>query len=278
MHQLRRKNLSTQHELLDKYYTKKEVVAKCLSRLSLSNYDFVIEPSAGDGAFFDLIQHPNKVALDIAPEHKDIQKQDWLTYFIDGSYKSVLVVGNPPFGRYHALSKRFIQHALCFPNVQTVAFILPDVYKKHTRQRIIPSYWRIKDILSIGRDSFTLAGADYHVPSSFFVLDKSKGKDLRASCLNHIDETEDFRFSTPQDYDIFVFGASPKKIIRKAEANNRGYFLKSKIEIDALVEKIKSVDWKGNSCANGGVFWLTKTEFLSQYLSYHGQELPKIQN
>ena len=271
MHQLHRKKPRCQHKLLDKYYTKKQVVTKCLDRLSMTDYDLVIEPSAGNGAFFSSINHPNKIGLDIQPEHKDIIKQDWLTYFIDCKYSSILVVGNPPFGRYHSLSKRFIQHAL-HPNVQTIAFILPNVYKKHTRQRIIPSYWRIKDIIDIGSNSFTLANEDYHVPSSFFVLDKSKGKDLRASCLNHISEVEDFKFGSNKNYDIFVFGASPRKVVRNATPNNRGYYLKAKIGIDTLVAKIKAVDWRGNSCANGGVFWLTKTEFLNQYLSYHSKK------
>lgn len=269
MHQLLRKKTDCKHKLLDKYYTKKHVVSTCLKSISLSKYDFVIEPAAGNGAFFNLIHHPNKVGLDIHPEHKKIKKQDWLTYFVDHTYTSVLVIGNPPFGMYHALSKRFIEHAMQFPNVKTIAFVLPNVYKKHTRQRIIPSSWRIKDIINLGKNSFTLKEQSYHVPSSFFVIDRSSGKDLRAPCLNHINEVMDFKFGDSTHYDIFVFGAAPKKITRHPQPNNRGYFLQSKINIDTLINKIKAVDWQGNSCANGGVFWLSKTEFLTQYLFCH---------
>ena len=99
-----------------------------------------------------------------------------------------------------------------------------------------------------------------------------KAKTYAHSCLNHINEVEDFKFGSDKDYDLFVFGASPKKVICNPTPNNRGHFLKAKIDIDTLIAKIKAVNWKGNSCANGGVFWLTKTEFLDQYLAYHNEE------
>jgi hypothetical protein len=49
-----------------------------------------------------------------------------------------LIIGNPPFGNRNALSKRFLEHSFSFSNVGTVGFILPNVYKKHTLQSIIP--------------------------------------------------------------------------------------------------------------------------------------------
>ena len=275
MHQLLRKTPANPAAALDKYYTKKSVVKRCLKEDSLfQDYDLVVEPAAGNGNFWDLIRHPHKVGMDIAPEHRDIKTQDWFSYMVSWEYASVLVIGNPPFGRYHTLSKRFIEHALLFPNVRTIAFVLPNVYKKHTRQRIIPPNWRIKSIVDLGKNPFTLNGKDYHIDSSFFVIDRSSGEDLRAPCLSHVVETEDFVFANGKDYDLFVFGASPRKILGRGEVktNNRGYFLKAKTEVNALVDKIKSVPWQGSSCANGGVFWLNKTEFITQYNAFHGRK------
>ena len=122
-------SLDTRHNL-DKYYTIDSTVERCLSILSINDYDAVIEPSAGNGAFYHAINHQNKIGIDIEPEHKNIMKQDWFSYEINNSYQKVLVVGNPPFGRYHGLSSAFIKRALSFSNVHTVAFILPNVYKK----------------------------------------------------------------------------------------------------------------------------------------------------
>ena len=45
---------------LDQFYTKTETAKKCLNTLKLSNFDLIIEPSAGTGVFFNLAQQENK--------------------------------------------------------------------------------------------------------------------------------------------------------------------------------------------------------------------------
>ncbi len=270
MHQLKRLTPKTNGEALDQYFTKFKVVQRCLNELrDLSDYDLVIEPSAGSGAFLNAIEHKNKVGLDIDPQHKAVVLADWFEYDVPDRYNRVLVVGNPPYGRYHKLSSAFIQRAMSFENVQTIGFILPNVYRKHTRQRIIPTHWRIVSITDLGRDCFTLDGKDYHVPTSFFVLDQSEGPDLRVQHPLNVTGTRDFDFATSRDFDLFVFGASPKRVITDPAPNNRGHYLKAKIPLPTLIERIKRVDWNGNSCANGGVYWLTKYEFAEQYDRYY---------
>lgn len=277
MHQKLRIKPDCKRKQLDKYYTKPEVVERCLVALQEANlmckYDCVIEPSAGGGAFCKTLRtiFPNaeNIAMDIEPEGNNIIQQDWLNYQLPREYDSVLVVGNPPFGQYHKLSTKFLQHALFFSSVQTIAFILPNVYKKHTRQRILPFDWRIVSITELGDKCFTLGDEDYHVPSSFFVFDKSLGTDLRVDPRQYT-ETSDFRFGDKNDFDIFVFGAAPNRITKNPQPNNRGYYLKSKIKTEKLMDNIKRMDWRGNSCASGGVYWLTKHEFLEQYIEHHG--------
>lgn len=266
MHQLKRLTPTTNGEALDQYFTKPEVVQRCLDELGdPSSYDLVIEPSAGSGAFLNAVRHKNKIGLDIDPQHKAVVLADWLEYDVPDRYNSVLVVGNPPYGQYHKLSSAFIRRAMSFENVQTIGFILPNVYRKYTRQRIIPQHWRIVSITDLGRDCFTLDGKDYHVPTSFFVLDQSEGLDLRVRHQLKVTGTKDFEFATPRDFDVFVFGASPKRVITDPAPNNRGHYLKAKVPVPTLIKRIKGVDWKGNSCANGGVYWLTKHEFAEQY-------------
>lgn len=249
---------------LDKYYTIAGTVDKCLSVLSFDDYDIVIEPSAGDGAFYNAIIHKNKVGIDIEPEHKHIIKQDWFAYEINNKYKNALVIGNPPFGRYHGLSSAFIKRALSFDNVQTIAFILPNVYKKYTRQKILPYSWRIKDILDIGKNSFYFKGEVKHIPSSFFVFDKSKGRDLRDKSYEYMNKV-DFYFSNKTDFDLFLFGAAPQRIITSPRPNNRGHYIKSKINVDILRERLLNIKWSGLSSASGGVYWLTQGEIVKHY-------------
>ena len=155
-----RKKYKNQSRIMDKFYTKQEVVKRCLDELNKLpyTYDCVIEPSAGDGAFYKNIEHDTKIGIDIDPQHDEIIKGNWFNYNISEVYKRVLVIGNPPFGQYQKLSSKFISHALSFRNVQTIGFILPDVYRKHTRQKILPYNWRIVSITELGRDCFTLEG------------------------------------------------------------------------------------------------------------------------
>ena len=256
---------------MDKFHTKPEVVARCLAALPspLSAYDCVIDPSAGAGAFLNAVAHRRKIGLDISPENPEVQKADWLTFQVSPRRESVLVVGNPPFGQYHKLSSQFIQRAMSFGNVRTVAFVLPNVYRKHTRQRVIPAGWRIASVTDLGKNAFTIGADDYHIPASFFVFDRSPGEDLRAAAPER-PETQDFRFGSQKDFDLFVFGAAPHRMTRNPTPNNRGHFLKAKIPVAELTRRIAATPWVGNSCASGGVFWLTQAEFAAQYAERHG--------
>ena len=253
------------YQELDKYYTNQGTVNKCLSELfnQIQFYDYIIEPSAGNGAFLKAIKHRNKIGIDIKPEDKKIIQYDWLKFKIDLQYKKVLIIGNPPFGKNHSLSDDFLKHSFSFSNVHTIAFVLPNTYNKYNRQKVIPANWRIKKIVDLGRNCFTFNGEVRHSPCSFFILDKSKGSDLRVNPKKI--RTNDFIFSKPSYSDFFIFGAAPHKVIKSPLANNRGYFIKSVISKKELIHRFQTIKWQGNSCANGGVAWFTKLEIIQQY-------------
>ena len=50
----------------DKFYTKPEVSKLCINMIDLSDFDLIIEPSAGCGSFSKQID--NCVAYDLVPE------------------------------------------------------------------------------------------------------------------------------------------------------------------------------------------------------------------
>jgi len=116
---------------LDKFYTIPSVADKCLqtvgSKYKWSEWGLVIEPSAGNGSFLTRIPTEKRIGIDISPEHKDIIKQDFLTYKPPVSGK-VLVVGNPPFGRVSSLAIKFFNHAAEWADV--IAFILPRTFRR----------------------------------------------------------------------------------------------------------------------------------------------------
>jgi hypothetical protein len=118
---------------LDKFYTIPSVSEKCLSsigsRYKWSDWDIVIEPSAGNGSFLTQIPTAKKLGIDISPDHADIIKQDFLTYsppqYPNGK---ILVVGNPPFGRVSSLAIKFFNHASQWADV--IAFIIPRTFRR----------------------------------------------------------------------------------------------------------------------------------------------------
>lgn len=262
---------------LDKFYTDPSIIQNLINHLSLDTYDLIIEPSAGNGAFLSYLPIEKTIALDIEPEIDNNQqiiifKQDWFNYQISNHYDNILLVGNPPFGERNNLSRQFIIHALQFKNVQTIAFILPNVSKKHTNQKIFPENWRLAKIIDLPDNSFLLNNEPYHVPCSFFIWTVLPGiVDLRFNEKLY-QSHPDFHFSTKDDFDFFVMGASPSviKLPQEITKNNRGYYIKAYIEPSILKKNIQSISWSklGNSSANGGVSWFSKPEFIQVYDAY----------
>lgn len=258
-------------EELDKFYTKESIAKELIKNIEIDIYDCVIEPSAGNGSFSSQINHENLIALDLKPESNNIIQKDWFDYKIDPNYKNVLIIGNPPFGQRNNLSKSFIRHAISFENVFTIAFILPNVYNKHTNQKVFPSNWKLIKIIPIEKNGFILNGKEYHVPCSFYIWTKNyNGIDLRYDENKY--KTNDFIFISPKEKensDFFVMGASPKVIkdTTEVENTNRGYYIKSMIDLDLLKFRFKNINWSqhGNSSANGGVSWYSKTELIKVY-------------
>jgi len=98
-----------------------------------------IEPSAGNGAFLQLLPQKKRIGFDIEPRHKEVINQDFLTWepSVQEGQKYV-VIGNPPFGLRGNLALRFIN--ACQTYADYVCFILPQLFesdgKGSTRNRV----------------------------------------------------------------------------------------------------------------------------------------------
>lgn len=254
----------------DKFYTKSEVSDNCIAIMQEFIPDGVlfIEPSAGSGSFSSKIQC---YAYDIEPENENIQKQDFL--LLENQFQGqICVFGNPPFGERNHLTNSFIRKSIDI-GARYIAFILPSVYKKFTMQKVFPSEWSLITEYTLPDNSFVLNSVPYHVPCVFQIWERnSELPNLRE--VRQPSECSDFSFGNRSDSDIFVFGAAPTKIIRPDEVlpTNRGYFLKSKVDIKELCDKIASVDWKAaaRSSVSGGVAWFSRDEFVKHYINQNG--------
>jgi hypothetical protein len=131
---------------LDKFYTVPTVSEKCLASLGTrydwSEWDLVIEPSAGNGSFLTRIPTAKRIGIDISPEHAEIVKQDFLTYEPSvGSGAKILVVGNPPFGRVSSLAIKFFNHAAKWAT--TIAFIVPRTFRRVSVQNKLNRHFHL---------------------------------------------------------------------------------------------------------------------------------------
>lgn len=115
---------------LDQFYTRPEIALKCYkivdSHIDMSKYDILLEPSAGTGSFFHLLDE-RRIGIDLEPKCAGVMEGDFLDYNAEPG-QSYLVIGNPPFGRVSSLAVRFFNHAATFADV--IAFIVPRTFKR----------------------------------------------------------------------------------------------------------------------------------------------------
>jgi hypothetical protein len=119
---------ATRLQGLDKFYTKPDIVRNCLSSIDWKRWDFVIEPSAGNGSFLVEIPVSHKIGLDIEPENDDIIKCDFFDYHPPNDKGRILVVGNPPFGKVSSTAIKFFNHASQW--CDCIAFIIPRTFRR----------------------------------------------------------------------------------------------------------------------------------------------------
>jgi len=122
----------------NQWFTKPAIAARCVEVARTvardvgkrwEDYRFV-EPSAGDGRFYELLPQDKRIGLDLAPQIPGIEKHDFLTWQppTPGQYA---VIGNPPFGVRGDLARAFITRACMFADL--CAFILPISFMDEQR-------------------------------------------------------------------------------------------------------------------------------------------------
>jgi hypothetical protein len=80
-----------------------------------------LEPSAGDGAFFDLLPVDRRLGIDIESRRPDIIQADFLTFDNFAPGVTYVGIGNPPYGENGAV--KFFNH--CADHCSLIAFVVP---------------------------------------------------------------------------------------------------------------------------------------------------------
>ena len=171
--------LITMQNALDQFYTKKEIAAACWKHFTeIFTVDnlFFVEPSAGTGAFYNLLPPQRRLGMDIEPKCEGVIAQDFfkVTGFpmplsvsaTDVATTETAIIGNPPFGKRGKLAIAFFNHAAYLAD--TVAFIVPVNFRKWTVHKQLDSSMRFISKLALPREAFQLGnGKPYAVNTEF---------------------------------------------------------------------------------------------------------------
>jgi predicted RNA methylase len=248
----------TQKTGLDKFYTIPSISEKCISivgRLyNWSEWDLVIEPSAGNGSFLTQLPTQNRIGIDIAPEHDAILEQDFFTYRPPLTKKKVLVIGNPPFGRVSSLAIRFFNHAAEWASV--IAFILPRTFRRISVQKKLNRYFHIEY-----DEDIPTTPCSFHPPMMakccFQIWSKKETmRPLIELPVSHTDweflalgpKDSNGQPTPPQgaDFAIRAYGGKCGEIVKEGLESLRPkswHWIRSTIDTETLLKRFESLDY-----------------------------------
>lgn len=156
----------------DAYFTNPEYARHCVDTLAslfpFERFRSIVEPSAGNGSFLNLL--PARAnGYDIEPKSPRVIASDFFNVAVP---KGAIVVGNPPFGFAASLAVRFFNHAAQGANV--IAFIVPRSFQKDSIQRRLDARFHLVYEEICPKNSFLVEGGAYDVPCVFQVWEKRK--------------------------------------------------------------------------------------------------------
>lgn len=262
---------------LDQFYTKPDVAKYCLGIFHDTadhyNYDLTnalyLEPSAGQGAFVDLLDSERVIALDIDPKHSSVIKADFLNYTPQaGTY---ICIGNPPFGHRGIMALAFINRAAVFSDL--VGFILPMTFNSNGKGT---AYSRVQGLtllrtVKLPEESFEYAdGKSYAANTVFQVWGKTRhNKRIRPkTCDRYITiktvsdyPSRECGMQWLSEYDYFItctfYENYPPRIVTNIDDAKFGnyifvYGIYINQERDKISKVLESTDWTKYSSESTG--------------------------
>lgn len=258
---------------LDQFFTCRDVASECVSEVvkwtNNQSGDWLwIEPSAGDGAFLDVMPFP-KVALDIASTRSDIMKADFLRWHPGKSNRRIAVVGNPPFGKNASLARAFVNHAAGFADV--IAFIVPRTFEKPAFINKLDRRLHLVGQHTLDESSFEFDGEPYSVPTVFQIWERRKS--LRA-LTPQVTRHPDFSFVTAENAHFAFQRVGARAGLTSVEGLQKSpqshYFLKAQNNYRIVFERLSAIDWTPIKTRTAGNPSIGKSELIAAYSALHG--------
>lgn len=243
--------------LNDKFYTNAGVARRVVGLIpELAGYARIVEPSAGAGAFLPHLPD-HALAYDIAPEAPGIRRADWLR--VNDRADGGLLVGNPPFGERSALARAFIKRGVQ-QGFETIAFILPETFRKLSAQRTFPPDWRLIVDYDLEEAPFEYGGAPVRIPCVFQVWTRRHGEeDMRKRAVPQ-----------PPEYEFLPRGDAGAHLClngNSGRVREPGRVTNPKAEHyirvrggEDTARRLEALNLEFRSSVAGGVAWVSKNE------------------
>lgn len=256
----------------DKFFTRPEVAAQCFDFISQTvdarAIDLWVEPSAGAGAFLNLLPE-NRIGLDIDPPAGTegiMERADFLGWRGPAG-GNVVTIGNPPFGKNSALAVRFFNHAATFSSM--IAFIVPRTFQKGSVQNRLHANFHLLRELEIAPFSFTFVEEAYDVPCVFQIWQK---RAVHRPLVERKTLSNDFQFVC-KDEAHFAFqrvGARAGAVYASREdfswrSPSSHYFIKDCTPEKRVREILEDIHWDSIKSRTAGNPSIAKSELIREY-------------
>jgi hypothetical protein len=255
---------------LDKFYTVPDIAVSCLADfqriLAVARQgpiDLWVEPSAGSGAFFDILPVP-RLGIDLAPEAAGIIQADFLKW-APPECGRIAIVGNPPFGKNASTAISFFNHAAAFSSA--IGMVLPRTFEKASVQRRLDRSFHLHHNRVLPRHSFTFLGAPYDVPTTFQVWIKADSLRIDPPVRK---THEDFQFVGKEEADFALqrvgVRAGTVKTVFDGVSPSSHYFIRSTQARPAdLVARMAALDFDDIKLRTAGNPSIAKGELIEEY-------------
>lgn len=259
---------------LDQFYTNTDISFKCFKLLkehiNLDDYSVFLEPSAGNGSFYNLLPLDKRIGLDIDPKISGIEKINFFDYIPDFLDKRVLTLGNPPFGKNSNLAVKFFNKSAEFSDC--IAFVLPKTFRKASIHNRLNEYFHLIFDEETPKNSFVFQGNAYDVPCCFQIwIKKSEKRDKKIIVKSHSDFKLVGKMENP-DFAIQRVGGNaglykPKEIMMNYSDQSH-YFIKALKDLELVVKVFCNIDFKSVKYNTAGNPSISSSELYQLYEIY----------
>jgi hypothetical protein len=264
---------------LEQYFTDVTLARKCVAavcdRYDLKSFHLILEPSAGDGAFYRLLPEGKRLGIDINPMCEGVAKGDFFSWEPPLFEDNILTIGNPPFGQRGSLAIAFMNRACQFSRV--IAFILPRTFKKDTFINRIDSYFHLITQFDCG-EFRSPSGARLDVKSVFQIWERRQERrstikriaehpdfDLRHAHLSRTSKDEISRLVS--DFDFAIAQVGSNFVPKDPGAVSAGSYWFVRAKRPGVREVFERLDFSFLHGLNLSFMSLSKKDIIQAYLS-----------